>query len=51
MVIKFLDKKIGSGARVKSNTRANVNEVLAQELWLKVEKYMQGLNIIFGLQI
>ena len=51
IVYKFFDKKAGSG------TKANVNEVLAQELYkpviknLKEGKCMRGLKIIYGQQI
>ena len=55
MVNNFFDKKTGPGAT--SKTRANVTEVLVQELHTtmiknsKKGKSMPGLKIIFGQQI
>ena len=51
MVYRFFNKKIGSGAK------ANINEVLPQELHKPVienskeEKGMRGLRITFGQQV
>ena len=54
MVYKIFDKKTGSGTTNK--TEVNVNEVLGHKLdktmiKKKIEKFMPGFKIIFGLLI